>query len=60
MNKIKSENRKAVKTTITAIGLTVLLTLLVAGYELFSSCQNFQSGMNPLDFASFANADLTT
>lgn len=53
MNKIKS------KSTKTAILITALLTLLVAGYELFSSCRNYQPGMNILDFASFGNSDVT-
>ena len=43
-----------------AIGITTALTFMVAGYEVFRSCQNYRSGMNLLDIASFANADLNT
>lgn len=43
-----------------AIKITTLLTLTVAGYEVFRSCQNYKTGMNLLDIASFANADLNT
>lgn len=41
-----------------ALVLTILLTLLVAGYEFLSSYQNYKSGMNFLDFASYANSNL--
>lgn len=50
------KNQKAEK----AIKITTALTLIVAGYEIFRSCQNYRSGMNLLDIASFANADLNT
>ena len=50
------KNQKAEK----AIRITTALTLIVAGYEIFRSCQNYRSGMNLLDIASFANADLNT
>lgn len=40
-----------------ALKITILLTLIVAGYEVFRSCQNYQTGMNLLDMASYANAD---
>lgn len=43
-----------------ALKITTLLTLIVAGYEIFRSCQNHQTGMNLLDIASYANADLNT
>lgn len=43
-----------------AIGITTALTFMVAGYEVFRSCQNYRSEMNLLDIASFANADLNT
>lgn len=43
-----------------ALKITTLLTLIVAGYEVFRSCQNYQTGMNLLDIASYANADLNT
>lgn len=43
-----------------AIRITTALTFIVAGYEVFRSCQNYRSGMNLLDIASFANADLNT
>lgn len=41
-----------------ALKITMLLTLIVAGYEVFCSCQNYKTGMNFLDIASYANADL--
>lgn len=43
-----------------ALKLTTLLTLLVAGYEAFRSSLCYKEGMNFLDIASFANADLDT
>lgn len=43
-----------------AIRITTTLTFIVAGYEVFRSCQNYKSGMNLLDIASFSNADLNT
>ncbi len=42
-----------------ALKITTLLTLIVAGYEILGSCQNYQMGMNLLDIASFANANLS-
>lgn len=51
-----SNNHNAEK----AIGIATALTFIVAGYEVFRSCQNYRSGMNLLDIASFANADLNT
>ena len=54
MNNTKIQNARQ------AISTTVLLTLLVAGYEVFRACQSYRSGMNLLDIASFANADLNT
>lgn len=54
MNNTKFQNAKQ------AISTTVLLTLIVAGYEVFRACQNYRAGMNLLDIASFANADLNT
>lgn len=41
-----------------ALKITTLLTLIIAGYEFFCSCQNYQTGMNLLDIASYANANL--
>lgn len=43
-----------------AIKITTLLTLVVAGYEVLCSCQNYQTGMNLLDIASYANANLSS
>lgn len=43
-----------------AISITTILTLLVAGYEVFRSCQNYTYGMNLLDISSYANADINT
>ena len=43
-----------------ALKITTLLTLMVGGYEIFRSCQNYQEGMNLLDIASYATADLNT
>lgn len=43
-----------------ALKLTTLLTLLVAGYEVAGACSNYKIGMNFLDIASFATADLNT
>lgn len=54
MNNSKNQNAEK------AIRITTTLTLIVAGYEIFRSCQNYRSGMNLLDIASFANADLNT
>lgn len=51
-----SQNQNAEK----AIRVTTALTLIVAGYEIFRSCQNYRAGMNFLDIASFANTDLNT
>lgn len=52
MNHTNSQNAEK------ALKITTLLTLIVAGYEVFRSCQNYQTGMNLLDIASYANADL--
>ena len=54
MNNTKFQNARQ------SVSITVLLTLIVAGYEVFRACQSYQSGMNLLDIASFANADLNT
>lgn len=54
MNNSKNQNAEK------AIRITTALTLIVAGYEIFRSCQNYRLGMNLLDIASFANADLNT
>ena len=43
-----------------ALKITTTLTLLVAGYEVFRSCLSYKKGMNFLDIASYANADLNT
>lgn len=53
MNK---ENKYAEK----ALQLTTLLTLLVAGYEVARACGSYKTGMNFLDIASYATADLNT
>ena len=54
MNDTNSQNAEK------ALKITTLLTLIVAGYEVFRSCQNYETGMNLLDIASYANADLNT
>lgn len=54
MNNSKNQNAEK------AIRITTALTLIVAGYEIFRACQNYRAGMNFLDIASFANADLNT
>ena len=54
MNNTKNQNAEK------AIRITTTLTFIVAGYEVFRSCQNHKPGMNLLDIASFANADLNT
>ena len=54
MNNTKFQNARQ------SVSITVLLTLIIAGYEVFRACQSYQSGMNLLDIASFANADLNT
>ncbi|MGN1134621.1 MAG: lysostaphin resistance A-like protein [Oscillospiraceae bacterium] len=43
-----------------ALKITTALTLIVSGYEILRSCQNYREGMNILDIASYANADLNT
>lgn len=43
-----------------ALNITMALTLIVAGYEICRACQNYKPGMNFLDIASYANADLNT
>lgn len=43
-----------------ALKITTELTLIVSGYEILRSCQNYSEGMNILDIASYANADLNT
>lgn len=54
MNNTKYQNARQ------AISTTVLLTFIVAGYEVLRACQSYRAGMNLLDIASFANADLNT
>ena len=54
MNNTKFQNARQ------AVSITVFLTFIVAGYEVLSACQSYQTGMNLLDIASFANADLNT
>ncbi|MBR5091748.1 MAG: hypothetical protein IK093_20180, partial [Ruminiclostridium sp.] len=54
MNNTKFRNAKQ------AISITVMLTIIVAGYEVLQACRNYLPGMNLLDIASFANADLNT
>lgn len=53
---MNNKNEYAEKT----LKLTTLLTLLVAGYEVARACGNYKIGMNFLDIASFATADLNT
>ena len=53
---MNTENKYAEK----ALQLTTLLTLLVAGYEVARACGNYKTGMNFLDLASYATADLNT
>lgn len=53
---IHSNSKNAEK----ALTLTTVLTFIVAGYEVLRSCGNYKEGMNLLDIASFANADLNT
>lgn len=53
MNHTNSQNAEK------ALKITTLLTLIIAGYEFFCSCQNYQTGMNLLDIASYANANLS-
>lgn len=36
-----------------ALKITALLTIMVAGYEVLCSCQNYQTGMNLLDIEGF-------
>lgn len=43
-----------------ALKITTLLTLIVSGYEVLRSCLNYKDGMNILDIASYANADLNS
>ena len=43
-----------------ALKITTALTLIISGYEILRSCQNYREGMNILDIASYANADLNT
>ena len=43
-----------------ALKLTTILTFLVAGYGVARACGNYKIGMNFLDIASFATADLNT
>ena len=54
MNNTKFQNARQ------AVSITVLLTLIIAGYEVLRACQSYRTGMNLLDIASFANADLNT
>lgn len=42
-----------------ALKITTTLTFIVAGYEVSRACQNYKSGMNVLDMASYVNADLS-
>ena len=53
MNHTNSQNAEK------ALKITTLLTIIVAGYEVFCACQNYQTGMNLLDIASYANANLS-
>ncbi|MGN0370445.1 MAG: lysostaphin resistance A-like protein [Butyrivibrio sp.] len=43
-----------------ALKLTTILTFLVAGYGVTRACGNYKIGMNFLDIASYATADLNT
>ncbi|MDD6991887.1 MAG: CPBP family intramembrane metalloprotease [Oscillospiraceae bacterium] len=53
-------NDKTTANAEKALKITTALTLLVSGYEVLRSCQNYREGMNFLDIASYANADLNT
>lgn len=53
MNYTNSQNAEK------ALKITTLLTLIIAGFEFFSSCQSYQTGMNLLDIASYANENLS-
>lgn len=50
--------KKDTKNAKKALIITTILTIIVAGYEFFNSCQNYENGMNLLDFASYANSNL--
>lgn len=52
MNHITNQNAER------AMNITATLTLIVAGYEIYQACQNYRPGMNFLDMASYANANL--
>ncbi len=54
MNNIKYQNAKQ------AVSVTITLTFIIAGYEVLRACESYLPGMNLLDIASFANADLNT
>lgn len=43
-----------------SVSITIMLTFIVAGYEVLRCCQCYLPGMNLLDIASYANADLNT
>lgn len=51
-------NHTILHNTEKALKITTTLTLVIAGYEVFRSCQNYRTGMNLFDIASYANADL--
>ncbi len=51
-------NQTNVQNAEKALKITTVLTFIVAGYEVFCSCQYYKTGMNLLDIASYANADL--
>lgn len=59
MTNTKINEIEKTKNAEKALTITTVLTLIVAGYEVLSAGANFKKGMNFLDIASFANADLS-
>ncbi len=52
---MKENNNTYAKSALT---ITTVLTLTVAGFEVLQSCRNYKEGMNLLDFASYSTADI--
>lgn len=52
---MKENNKSYAKNALT---ITTVLTLVVAGFEVFQSCRNYKEGMNLLDLASYSTADM--
>ena len=53
-------NGKSVESAEKALKITTTLTLFVAGYEILRSSMSYKEGMNFLDIASYANADISS